>query len=147
MQNFTPLGDLILVLPDAEPEKIGAIYIPETAGDPGHRPGRAESAFVGTVVAVGPGDRHRPLGSCACGVGHTKPVYDAELDGWACECPSSLYAASWNADRHEMHVKVGDRVIYPRRPSAPGGSDLLTIDGVGYLMFNEEQSALAVIEP
>ena len=99
------------------------------------------------------------MGSFYCATCHTKPVYDADLDGWSCECPIEMYddgykggfwpagrVRAWNAGRHEMHVKVGDRVIYPRRPSAPGGSDLVIIDGVGYVMFNEEQSALAVIE-
>ena len=155
MRNFTPLGDLILVLPDAPPDQVGSIFIPETANtDRGHRPGRAEDTFTGTVVAVGPGDRHRPFGSFHCSKCFQKHEYDAYDNAWKCKCHEfNFYSAAtaheardWNAGRHEMHVKVGDRVIYPRRPNVPGGCELTMIDGVGYVMFNEQQSALAVID-
>jgi hypothetical protein len=46
-----------------------------------------------------------------------------------------------------MLVQVGDRVVFPRRPSSPGGEFSVKIDGEMYMMFNEEQSALAVIDP
>jgi hypothetical protein len=45
-----------------------------------------------------------------------------------------------------MVTKVGDRVLFPRRPNTPGGEFSVMIEGEKYMMFNEEQSAFAVIE-
>ena len=48
--------------------------------------------------------------------------------------------------RHEMPVKVGDRVLYPGNPSAPGGLGDIVIDGEQLMIFHAEQSAYAVVE-
>ena len=50
-----------------------------------------------------------------------------------------------------MHTKVGDRVLYGRRPSGPQGTTerdgdaAVYLDGERFLLFHEEQSAFAVI--
>lgn len=48
--KFTPIGDKILVQPNAQPKMTaGGLYIPETAK------GRDDRAIRGKVIAVGPG--------------------------------------------------------------------------------------------
>lgn len=149
--NFTPLRDLILVLPDAPPDKVGSIFIPGQAKQYGDQPGRSEDGFTGTVVAVGPGDRHTPLLSIKCPVCAKPWKYVAICDASHCECSpmkwlDQTHVNAWDASRYPMQTKVGDRVVYPRRPTTPGGTELTMIDGVGYLMFAEEQFAYAIIE-
>lgn len=115
MINFTPLKDMILVKPDPRPERIGSIFVPDGALPQGHQAGEKEESyrdcFVGTVMAVGRGDKHKA-----------------------------------GTHRHPMLTKIGDRVVYPRRPSSPGGEFSVKIDGEMYLIFNEQQNAFAVIE-
>jgi hypothetical protein len=143
--NFRPLRDLILVLPDPAPDKIGSIAIPQGAAPQGHRPaddptdfmgvkqrtGDARDTFTGTVVSVGPGDRIRER------VVNGRVVRTLAMKDGSCA---------------PMRTKVGDRLLYPRRASSPAGYDLETgncdlyIDGVGYLLFHEEQSAFAILE-
>lgn len=53
MSRFNPLGERIVVTPDAQEEKIGLIYIPEVA---------SEKPVEGTVVSVGPGIRNEKTG-------------------------------------------------------------------------------------
>lgn len=111
--NFTPLRDLIVVKPDKPVDKIGSIYIPESAQQKGpSEPGdgaAAYNSFSGTVVAVGRGDK-KPDGS-----------------------------------RHVMYTKVGDKVVFPRRASAPGGAGVIVLDGEEYLVMHEQQSAFAIL--
>lgn len=174
MRNFRPLRDLILVKPDPRPEKIGSLFVPGAALPQGHEPsqhpatflgveklvGETTDGFTGIVVAVGPGDRHKPVGSfrCSqCGQKHLPFVREAKLGGelYSCGCltwgPAAV--ARWNAGRYPMEIKVGDRVVYRRRPPSPVETDPgtgkcdLVVDGVEYLLFNESQSALAVLEP
>ncbi len=45
-----------------------------------------------------------------------------------------------------MNTKVGDRVLFPRRPSSPGGEFSVQIEGEMYILMHEEQSAFAVVE-
>ncbi len=123
---------------------------------PGDQPGDSRETFTGTVVAVGPGDRHKPwtsIKSNRCKVCDKPWKYSGGLDAYFCGCTghqrqmkSGSAVWQWNRGRHRMETKVGDRVVYPRRPSAPGGSDLVKIDGIGYAMFHEEQHAYAIVE-
>jgi len=144
MRTFTPLGDLILVKPDPLPGQVGSIVIAETTQNPGHRPGHYADTFTGTVVAVGPGDRIFLLRCRQCGA-DCRRIETARR--FRCRaCGGALEYTGDPPDYHPMQTKVGDRVAFPRRPNAPGGADLIQIDGEGYVTFNEEQSALAVIE-
>ncbi len=124
--NFRPLRDLILVKPDPEPEKIGILFIPQGALPQGHQPGPWGECFLGTVVATGPGDKFIERG---------------RKDG-------SVNRRLINADGslRPLLTKVGDRVVFPRRPSAPGGDPDIIIDGEMYLIFHEEQFAYAVVK-
>jgi hypothetical protein len=148
--NFQPLHDMILVKEDPAPERIGSIFIPEGSFTPGHKPGRSDECFTGTVVAVGPGDRHKPFESLTCRACRSPRFFDAETDSYLCECPkaeiSREIAAKWDAGHYPMLTKIGDRVVYPRRASMPGGEFSVTLFGESYVMFHEEQSAFAVIE-
>jgi co-chaperonin GroES (HSP10) len=48
---FEPLSNRIFVKPDAPPEKIGAIYVPKTAGQKLRR----DAGLTGVVRFIGPG--------------------------------------------------------------------------------------------
>jgi hypothetical protein len=135
--NFTPLGDLILVRPDPLPVKIGSIHIPEGVLKPGDTFGKAEGSrdtFTGVVIAVGPGDKCK----LCLGTGR-RPIKDCAIPG-----PDTLMRRC--PKRHPMPVAVGDRVLYPRRPSAPGGLADIVIDGETLMIFHAQQSAYAVVE-
>jgi co-chaperonin GroES (HSP10) len=114
MLNFTPLRDIIAVRPDPKITKIGSIWLPDGSTQAGHEPGRDHGSdrdgFIGTVVAVGRGDK-LPDGT-----------------------------------RLPMLTKVGDRVVYPRRPTMTSGEADVMIDGEMLMLFHEEQSSFAVIE-
>lgn len=158
--NFTPLNDMIVVKPDPEEKKTasGLLFLPDGSMPGGHKPGSYRDTFVGAVVAVGRGDRHVQFEKLKCSACGSHRYYEPRLDGWVCNCAepdgfvSSEEVDKWNKGRYPMEVKVGDRVVYPRRPNSPAGTHEgngetgIVIDGEKYLIFNEEQSALAVIE-
>ncbi len=156
VRNFHPLRDMILVKPDNAPDMVGSIVIPQGALPQGQQPGDWRDTFLGTVVAVGPGDKHTPFESLKCEVCGKNWKRDEFLDAYGCDCSpcrwSAVRKAEWDAGRYPMYTKVGDRVAFPRRPSSPNGIDPesgncdLYIDGVGYLLFHEEQSAFAIID-
>ncbi len=127
--NFQPLRDMILVKPDPPADKDGSVWIPRGAVKPGHEPGPSRECFTGTVVAVGQGDRV-----------NEKVV----PDGLGQRTVRRLIYA--DGSPAPMLTKVGDRVVYPRRPSMPGGEFSITIDGEMYVMFHEQQFAFAVID-
>lgn len=126
------LRDLILVRPDPAPESLGRIVIPQGALPQGHLPhdGNERATFTGTVVAVGPGDTIR------------ERLVHGQIKRTLIHKDGSPAP---------MHTKVGDRVVYPRRPSSPAGTDEGTgecgvyLEGERYLLFHEEQSAYAII--
>jgi co-chaperonin GroES (HSP10) len=147
MLNFTPLGDFILVKPDPEQDKFGSIWNPKGFQPQGHQAGDYRKLFTGTVVAVGPGDKLLTWGCGPC-----SRVRRTTRKG-APRCPDCAQPMSQlGHNQHPMHVKPGDRVIYPRRPNSPVGTDestgesYLEIDGEKYQLFHEEQSCLAIIE-
>lgn len=143
--NFTPLHDMILVKPDQVADKIGSIFVPQGSIQGPDQPGNYHDTGIGTVVAIGPGDRHKAVDRMRCRVCHQRFTSDAR-----CKCYESPITAEsvdkWNEGRYPMLVQVGDRVVFPRRPASPGGEFSLKIDGETYMMFNEQQSALAVLE-
>jgi len=171
--NFKPLGDMILVKPDLIDDKIGSIFIPQGILKAGDQPGDWEDGFIGTVVATGPGDQLVVLECTRCRKHRTRMVVktmrrsgvsakrDESVDGedvapqsrgsmfagitvgrCACGETRSTLVAQGHA---EMQTKVGDRVVFPRRPTSPGGEFNITLEGVKYIMLHEQQFALAVI--
>lgn len=132
VRHIRLLGDRVLVKPDPAPTSVGSILVPDGALPQGHLPGdgRERETFVGTVVAVGPGDK-----------------FHERRRGF--EIHRTLIHR--DGSRAPMHVRVGDRVLYPRRPPSERGTDEGTgdcgiyLDGERYLLFHEEQAALAII--
>jgi hypothetical protein len=139
---------MLLVKPDSKTH-VGLIAIPGTAQSAGFAPGDYHDTYTGTVVATGPGDKHKPIGSFYCSKCHQKHVYDPVADWYRCGCHCAPVtpgrAARWNESRFPMLVKVGDRVAFPRRPNMPGGEFFVTLEGEKYMMFHEEQCAFAVL--
>ncbi len=146
--NFQPLNDMVLVLPDPVQTESNGVILPQGVLQAGDKAGDSSDCFIGTVVAIGPGDRHRPVGSFVCSTCGTKPDLRWPHGIYSCRCTVWYPAmqAAWNAGRHPMLIAVGDRVAFPRRPSMPGGEFSVKIEGVDYVMFHEEQFGFGVIE-
>jgi co-chaperonin GroES (HSP10) len=148
--NFTPLHDMILVKPDQVKDKIGSIFVPQGSIQGPDQPGDSRDTGIGTVVAIGPGDKHKLVERMRCTTCRKMYQFDALSDSYTCACPhgyvSEEYAALWNAGRYPMLIEVGDRVVFPRRPASAGGEFSCMIEGETYMMFNEEQNCLAVLE-
>ncbi len=128
--NFQPLRDMIVVKPDQVNDKIGSVYVPQGSIKGMDQAGDYRDTGIGTVVAIGPGDRV-----------HEKWIEEATQSG---KKGMRMVRTLIHRDGSPapMLTKVGDRVVFPRRPS--GGE--VEIDGQTYMMFNEQQNALAVIE-
>jgi len=147
--NFRPLGDMILVKPDHVADRIGSIVIPQGVLAGADRPGDYHDSFIGTVVATGPGDQLVILECKKCRKTRTRILNKRNVRSGIsvgkCECGES--ASEMVATGHApMEVKVGDRVVLPRRPSMPGGEYSLTLEGETYVMFHEQQFAYGVVE-
>jgi hypothetical protein len=150
--NIQLFSDFLLVKPITTYNHGGRILIPDTiAHKHAHNPGDWSDTFIGVVVATGPGDRllHLKCGHC----GHeTKRLADRATLRTAknrhafrvCPCGKQDWAVIGES-RMPMETKVGDRVVFARRPNTPGDVDGILIEGERYLLFNEEQSALMVI--
>jgi hypothetical protein len=163
--DFQPLNDMVLVKPDPAQDKIGSIIVPEMAKTYGHQEGPSEDCFIGTVVAVGPGDKHKPFHLVICPDCGSRPTFIPRLNYFECGCmvpvavevvrpPMQAFARrqytldqanEWNEGRYAMELKLGDRVAYPRRPSAPGGEYHVDIDGERYQLFHEQQFGFAIV--
>lgn len=148
--NFTPLHDMILVEPDQVADKIGSLFVPQGSVQGMDQPGDYSDTGMGTVVAIGPGDKHKPIDRMRCPECRKLYRYEAASHAYSCGCPgvyvANDFAAEWNAGRYPMLVQVGDRVAFPRRPASPGGEYSVKIGGETFIMFNEQQNALLVIE-
>lgn len=152
--NIQLLDDRILVKPLTTLHQDSPIFIPATAeGRSASDPGNANDTFIGEVVATGPGDRLLHLECAQCKA--ERRVLADRADGrlrrrTAAFRPCSCGAQNWlhvGESRVPTQVKVGDKVVFPRRPNTAAGDwDGILIDGERYLEFNEEQSALAVLE-
>jgi co-chaperonin GroES (HSP10) len=131
----------------------GLIEIPETIeGKHSHQPGDFQDSFIGEVVAVGPGDR-RVHGNClVCGaaklliVSQWRGIGRGHGGFGLCGICGGVAWRITGESRAPMECKVGDRVIYARRPSAPGGDSDIEIDGERFIIFHEEQWAFALLE-
>ncbi len=148
---------MILVKPDQAADKIGSVYVPQGSIQGPDRPGDSRDTGIGTVVAIGPGDKHKEFDFDKCWWCNGPRAHDRTaipVTTYTCRCGTFTWsqlldmAAEWmdEGERHPMCTKVGDRVVFPRRPSSPGGEFSCVIEGETYMMFNEEQSCLAVIE-
>lgn len=148
---FQPLYDMVLVRPDPGAlEKWGSLFLPPSATPGADKAGDARDCFTGTVVAVGPGDRHVPYGRLKCSECGKKFKWNARYCWFDCGCEMTHVeiedAERWNEGRYPMHLKPGDRVVFPRRPSMPGGDFSVEIGEEKFVMFHEEQFAYAVID-
>lgn len=132
--NITLLRDTILVKPDQVNDKIGSLFTPQGSIKGMDQAGDYRDTGIGTVVAVGPGDRV-----------HEKWIEETTQNG---KKGMRMVRTLIHKDGSPapMLTKVGDRVVFPRRPASPGGEFSCVIDGQTYIMFNEQQNALAVIE-
>lgn len=144
---------MILVKPDAIDDKIGLIHIPEGILKSGEKPGDYMEGFIGTIVATGPGDPLLTLKCGECGT-HRKRIVQSSFGGTRTvykgmgkcgHCQSSAYTVT-HRGHAAMETKIGDRVVFPRRPSSPGGEYSVDLEGEKYILMHEEQSAMAVLE-
>jgi co-chaperonin GroES (HSP10) len=145
--QLTPLYDMLLVKPDPEPDTIGSIAIPQGVLKAGHEPGDSQDCFTGVIVAAGPGDQVVELECRACGVRRSQRItarFKREISVGTCVCGESR-AEIISQSRMPMDVQVGDRIAFPRRPTAPGGNCDVYLEGERYLMFHAEQFAFGVM--
>lgn len=142
--DIRPLFDRLLLRDCKEPEKIGSIWIPETAAERGV--GKEGRLRMGIVVAVGPGDPwakekvvkgttqiiRKALGACRECNGEGRNLYSDVI------CPACGGDGIW---RKPMYCKVGDTVIYDMRREAE-----IFLDGVRHVILHEEQAVLAILD-
>lgn len=133
--NFKPLNDLIVVKEDPlRKQSEGGIQYPQGALKTADQAGDYRETSIGTVVAVGPGDRV------------TEKLVEEALQNGKKGMRMVRRLINQDGSPAPMLTKVGDRVVFPRRATMPGGEFSCEIEGDKYLMFREEQFALAVIE-
>lgn len=152
-EDIRPVSDRVLVRDIRDPDKIGSIWIPETAAERGL--GKNGLLRMGEVVAVGPGDPYakewlernnvtgqhqvmrKALGVCRTCNGYPYSYETLTDDPDICPICHGDGIRRW-----PMQCKVGDTVVYDRRKEAE-----LFIDGVRYTLLYELQSVLAILEP
>lgn len=163
-EQVRPIYDRILLRDIADPDKIGSIWIPQTAAERGV--GKDGRLRLGVVVAIGPGDpfkkewverdhltgqhqvMRKSLGACEeCGgtgwVYSTIPNMPAWQGIWnGVNKVSCLSCHGDGVKRWPMLCKVGDTVLYDVRREAE-----IFLDGVRHTILYELQSVLAVMEP
>jgi co-chaperonin GroES (HSP10) len=107
---------------------------------------------IGEVVAVGPGDKLLKLKCGACGQWRVfipgvrwaeshdgeRPVSKAPLP---CRCGSSKIGSTWVHGRADMHLQVGDKIVYSRAPA-----NNVMIEGQEYVFLHEAQHIEGVLE-
>lgn len=149
--GIKPIWDRLLIRDIPDPDKIGSIFVPETAAERGL--GKNGLLRLGLVVAVGPGDKftrekvmrdnttgahyvkRKALGAClAC----KTPPYGWSADEWSMGCSA---CTGDGVRRWPMYCKVGDTVLYDRRKESE-----LFIDGERFCLLHEEQAVMAVME-
>lgn len=157
-----PLWDRCLIRDIPDPDRIGSIWIPETAAERGV--GKEGLLRIGVVVAVGPGDKftrewverdhltgqhhvqRKALGRCpdceAPGFQITRyvdPPYNEQYPAFTYKvCPT---CSGDGIRRWPMQCKVGDKVIVDRRKEAE-----FYVNGERLYLVHEEQAILAVLE-
>lgn len=167
--SIKPIWDRILVRDIPDENKIGSIWIPETAAERGV--GKDGLIRLGLVVAIGAGDKftrewverdhltgthqvmRKGLGACeyCAGCGQIKIFGKNNM--------KMVTPATWSQDdqvpveecpvchgdgvrRWPMYCKPGDTVVYDRRKESE-----LFIEGCRYAVIHEEQAVFAILEP
>ncbi len=161
-EDIRMLFDRILVRDQKDPDKIGSIWIPETAAERGM--GKRGLLRIGIVVAVGPGDpwarekmakgstqvARKALGACDF-PGLPFWLNGEEKIGPPCEGGNVFDIVNYEKipcprckgdgiRRHPMYCKPGDTVIYDRRKEGE-----IFIDGERFGILHEEQAVLAIL--
>ncbi len=156
-EDIRMLFDRVLVRDQKDPDKVGSIWIPETAAEKGV--GKRGLLRIGVVVAVGPGDPwvrvkmakgstevvRKSLGKCpSCADGFIITTYTENPHNE--QYPAFTYkkCTTCNGDgirRQPMYCKVGDTVLYDRHKEAD-----IFIDGVRYGILHEEQAIFCILE-
>ncbi len=143
--KIQPILDRCLVRDVAEVEKVGLLFIPQTAKEQGI--GKNGLYRRGVVVSVGPGDKFKELGFGEDGKlrrqrVEVEPECDCVLYGprKPGDCKSVTFEET-GCGRLPMPVRVGDTVIYDRRKDLE-----VTIRGTRHSLINLEQSIFAIME-
>ena len=157
--QIVPIWDRCLLEDLPDPEKIGSLFVPDSAEDRGV--GGNGRFRLARVVAVGRGDkfiekgfdfygdvRREPLGECAAckgsGMSSHKQAYQSPDPGklgpdWCIEdCPA---CHGDGLARWPMNCKPGDVVIIERRREAE-----VYIEGTKFTLAHEEQAILAILD-
>lgn len=139
--RWMPHGDLVLVKRLPDKDKIGSIFIPETAQN------AQRGTRRGLVLMVGPGDKIVAFECESCGCFPLR-LLKKQIYLKCRNCGGSLRLAAtdnfvWgeNGDRSPLNVAVGDEVIYWRAEAND-----VKIQNVEYVYLHEEQHILAVLE-
>jgi co-chaperonin GroES (HSP10) len=136
--KLTPLHDFVLVQPLPHPDTIIIDPGIHMTQDYRWRSDRPRGNRYGRVVAIGLGDR---LLSFACDKCHGATWRIESAKRFTCKCGGSLEALPLTPRRAEMHVQIGDVVVFPRVPA-----NEIEINDVEYCFIHEEQHVLAIIE-
>ncbi len=152
-EQIQPIMDRVLVRDVAEVEKVGMLFIPQTAKEQGI--GKNGLYRRGVVVSVGRGDKFKELGfgedgklrrqrvECGCGDGMElrKTCSDVCPASGVLHCHACSKCGGSKLGRLPMPVRVGDTVIYDRRKDLE-----VTIRGTRHSLINVEQSIFATME-
>ena len=129
-ENVRLISDRCLIRDLGDAEKIGTIFIPESARDTNGAIGKGGLLRLGVVVAVGPGDNI---------------VEWVDPDGHGAEFGVEIKRRLIEKDGVPItvppQVSVGDKVIYDRRKS-----EEVYLEGQRYQLSHAEQAVLAVVE-
>jgi co-chaperonin GroES (HSP10) len=142
------LSDRVLIRETPPGElRIGSIILPNMKDDArGFSKHQERALCIGTVIAVGPGERIQVYECDACGTRKSVLVDEGRTKGtgFCGQCDGTKFFLVCDAHT-PMHVQPGDEVVYPHRaalpvpiPGAPAGES--------YLIVHEEQFVYGVIE-
>lgn len=161
--DILPLLDRVLLRDVKDPDKVGSIWIPQTAAERGV--GKEGLLRLAVVVAVGPGDPweveklvnggtsvyREALGPCRY-VGPKWYMHGKEQEGYPCdngrvfdmpeyqynECPECKGSGK---QRWPMQVKVGQTVCVDRRKEGE-----FYFGGERHTICHEEQAVMGIVE-
>ncbi len=151
LDNFRPMGDMVLVqrLPDPEETK-GGLHIPQIARDENRPRDPAMNGRIGIVVASGPGDKAYNFRCSACGyfrwlAPSLKAIAGAEEAHYhivtKCECGEGEWLPTTESARLPMYVHVGDKVLFQRWVN-----NVVVLNGTEYTLLHAESQVLAVLD-
>jgi hypothetical protein len=149
IERLRLLDDMILAKPLDTYSAV--LFLPRCDAIRADRPGDSGDTFLAEVVAVGPGDRliHGKCRSCGA---EKRFLLNRRNSGFGeCGACGSREWEQTGESRVPMHTAPGDVILVPRRPTSRNGVEVngdcaLMLDGERYLLFNEEQFALAKVE-